>query len=438
MELRLRALNSTPPSLSFACSHVLARGGDARITLWFTGEGMRQHYACGECAAAFPREPSWFELTPEQSALLANSKRIASFVGTPSARVRATNSRFEHERFAFYAEPEVLDARPLGSGYGTWIALLRDGTLARFDARAPSFHGRTGPIDWGFEIDAECKLTLSRSGAFAAVTQRRKPLGAVVRRSDGSVTYRANRGSYYSDVNEYPIAFFEHKGRELLVCASDWNRLEIIDPATGANLTERVIGTRPDNGPDPEHYLDYFHGSLVVSPSSRWVLDTGWHWHPVGSDTVWSLDAWMRNAFESEDGPTRRAVRWAYYLFDAPAAWFDDDSLWLWGFGNDDAQMLHAALLYSASKGELVHWFAGPECDASESAAQRDQRDRWLCDRWLFAVSERSGLSVWDTATGERIAADSNARPWRYDPSAHEFITLGDRSIELTRFVYEP
>ena len=70
-------------------------------------------------------------------------------------------------------------------------------------------------------------------------------------------------------------------GRTLVVHATDWNRLDVSDPATGERLTLRDL-PQPESGqPRPNRYMDYCHAGLSVSPDYEWIADWGWIWHPV-------------------------------------------------------------------------------------------------------------------------------------------------------------
>ena len=77
---------------------------------------------------------------------------------------------------------------------------------------------------------------------------------------------------------------------------------------TGRLLTERTYAPPPGGKGRPEHYLDYFHGTLAVSPDQQWIVDDGWVWAPAGIPRTWNFRRWIEeNPWESEDGPS---VRW--------------------------------------------------------------------------------------------------------------------------------
>src|SRR5215208_3851768 len=87
-----------------------------------------------------------------------------------------------------------------------------------------------------------------------------------------------------SDVSSYSIGFLDRDGRTLLVAQTQWNRLDVFDAETGANLTQRDVfirdsGQRDEQGHtihDRSNYVDYFPSLLHVSPDSRHFLSNGW------------------------------------------------------------------------------------------------------------------------------------------------------------------
>src|SRR5258708_20088087 len=102
---------------------------------------------------------------------------------------------------------------------------------------------------------------------------------------------------------------------------SGWNRLDGSDSATGELVSDRNPTSYRRGEDRPAHYLDYFHGRLVLSPDGRRIVDDGWVWHPFGIPDVWDIQAWLdNNVWESEDGPSKlslasRAYYWNHPLF---------------------------------------------------------------------------------------------------------------------------
>jgi hypothetical protein len=129
-------------------------------------------------------------------------------------------------------------------------------------------------------------------GPWVCVTERFGVNASLVNTSTGAVR-GLSRADYHSRVSSYSIGFLDRDGRTLLVAQTEWNRLDVFDAETGANLTEREVVHR-----DPEkNYIDYFHSLLHVSPDSRHFLSNGWAWSPVDFVRVFSTEAFL-NGYE--------------------------------------------------------------------------------------------------------------------------------------------
>src|SRR5262249_3448308 len=142
-----------------------------------------------------------------------------------------------------------------------------------------------------------------------------------------------------------------------------------------------------------EHYLDYFHCSLVVSPGQTMIADAGWVWHPVGIVTAWSLERWLgENVWESEDGPSRQRVLWRDYYWGGPMCWLDERRLAVWGYGNDDEWQIDGVRTFDVTTNAELAWFPGP-------------RGELIHDRVLASFGDDAKhFAIWDVATGARLA----------------------------------
>jgi hypothetical protein len=238
----------------------------------------------------------------------------------------------------------------------------------------------------------------------------------------GSATMALDRGDYQTEHSNFPAAFAEVDGRTVLIHATEWNRLDVSDPRTGELLTARPTPVYRRDEPRPEHYLDYFHGGLAVSPTGAYVADNGWVWHPFGVVAVWDVRRWLReNPWESEDGPSMRSLCHRAYYWDGPLCWLGSDRLAVWGYGADDEWLIPAVRVFDATTGAEGHWFAGPTGDL-------------ISDGYLFSCDPAGGTSVWDVETGERLLLDGEFCPRRYHPGAKTFLTPGsDGRFRVTR-----
>ncbi|MDR2324105.1 MAG: hypothetical protein LBE51_01685 [Acidovorax sp.] len=228
----------------------------------------------------------------------------------------------------------IVTACTAQAAWGQWLLLTAEGGLHGMDLDS----GRSQQLAQ-LELPAPTpprpywphgfQLHCAPSGGYAVVADNGGSFGLLVNLGTGQVVAQLHGGDYHPHTVPFSIAFTQHQGRDVLIHRTDWNRLDAMDCATGANLTARD-GTQYEQ----PHYLDYFHGGLLLSPSGEHVLDDGWVWAPVGVPTVWSLPAWLEgNPWESEDGPTRRWLAqgegWA-----EPCVWLDDGRIAIWNLGN--------------------------------------------------------------------------------------------------------
>ncbi|MES4792931.1 MAG: hypothetical protein C4321_08035 [Chloroflexota bacterium] len=227
---------------------------------------------------------------------------------------------------------------------------------------------------------------------------------------------------FTSEYSNFSCTFFQHNGRLLLAHGTDRNRLDISDPQTGSLLTERGPTSYRRGEERPAHYLDYFHCGLTVSPDNEWIADNGWVWHPFGTITAWSLRGWVtENVWESEDGPTKKALCWRDYYWDGPLCWINSRTLAVWGQGTDEENLFAAVRLFDVVSGEELGWFPGPVGEL-------------VFDEYLFSCAPEHGTSVWDVATGERLLHTPEFCPTTYHPGAREFLTWRpDGTLLLSR-----
>jgi hypothetical protein len=264
-------------------------------------------------------------------------------------------------------------------------------------------------------------LRTARDGGQAAIVVDYGSAGLLLDTATGQVLRRLDRGDYHAEQTPFPCAFAGSRAGTVLVAATAWNRLDAFDPATGALLTER--GPTSDTGGDgrPPHYLDYFHGALLVSPDGRRILDDGWVWAPVGIPRSWSVERWLdTNVREVDDGESCRYLRQASYLWDTPMCWLDDRRVMLWGLGADDEAMLAGVVVYDVETEAPVSEFAGPA-------------GRMFCDRRRLYAADGARLTVWDPYTGDRTAVIDDLDVLAHHPDLGEFVVRRDDRLERVR-----
>ncbi|HVT81227.1 MAG TPA: hypothetical protein VHM90_11275, partial [Phycisphaerae bacterium] len=165
--------------------------------------------------------------------------------GTPEVRYRSTSLQFTTQpwRLALSDNEPWLDLHPHPSRAGVWYFLMASGAMAMAESRSPIIRVLHQPPDLGFAADAETSFCVSPCGRFAAIFEASGPNACVLEIQSGRVTMRVSRGDYHPENSCFPIVFFIHDGRTLLVAATDWNRLDVFDPNDGRILTNRAPTT---------------------------------------------------------------------------------------------------------------------------------------------------------------------------------------------------
>lgn len=97
---------------------------------------------------------------------------------------------------------------------------------------------------------------------------------------DNRVLREINRSYYCADSYEYPISTFQLNGRTILAhCPDEYNKIEFEDIETGERLTKLEF-REPD---------DYFHSRLKINTPGRFLISSGWYWHPYGSLEIYDI-----------------------------------------------------------------------------------------------------------------------------------------------------
>ncbi|NOX57919.1 MAG: hypothetical protein GXP29_03560 [Planctomycetes bacterium] len=284
-----------------------------------------------------------------------------------------------------------------------------------------------------FEIDDGTGLLLSSRFDYGVIFQTFGEHACVFELSTGAITAHISRGKYLTGVSHYSVAFLEINERSLIVVATDWNRLDIIDPSSGHCLTGRSPTSHNEGEQPPKHYLDYFHGQLFVSPKGNWIVDNGWVWHPIGLVRSWNLHAWLnRNPWESEDGPSLQTLADWFYFMNGPVCWIDDSTIAIWGWGSDDDWLIPAVRLFDLPSGQETRWFPGPKTRSKWELPRKKIAPSMFFDSYLFSIHDDFGTAVWDVFSGEQLLQDSSLNPVQYHPGSKEFLSVASDGILLS------
>ena len=411
---------------------------------WHTGVGLEAELLCADCDAD-RRAGNAIEIVSIcEACRFVLQDRLGSLGGVRgTAEVQVWLEPIDetiHETQLPWPAEDVLDIAPIEEEDAAWLVVLRDGSVMRLAADS----GRVDELcsvelpppkpdhePWvGHEQTP--RLYVSVDSAFAAIVHDYGKHGSAYDLGTGRRTIELDGGDYRPNTVPFSFAFVEHRGRTVAIHRTEWNRLDVSDAETGQLLTERGP-TRYGRGDQrPEHYLDYFHGRLVVSPDGRRILDDGWVWHPVGVPTVWDLHRWLEeNVWESEDGPSRMSLAHREYYWDHAMCWLDADRVAVGGIGEDDDWMIDGARIISAVERDVSTW---RRRHARELGAFAGPSGRFFSDgHRLFSVDD-DGLSVWDVDAGVLAARIDGFTPSRQHSHYRELVQLSGRRLLRWRY----
>ncbi len=408
------------------CLHLAAEPED--FTIWFTGQGIDCAWICGSCASTLSEaETSLTTISDELYATFLSDFFTSNVVGRPEIKYQQTNLRFEHYSCQLDQDflSQCIDIQPNPKADKEWFVLLATGEIA-------TLHSETKEITILCRIDIseysdlsqnDTMLCVSAKQDYAAVFGASKQYGVVFDFKTGRTTYKLDRGAYHINQTDFPICFFEVDGKSILVASTRWNRVDMIDPGTGTILSEREVADHKKGEPRPPHYLDYFHGRLSVSPKQDYIVDDGWVWSPAGLVRTWSLTDWLKNRWESEDGESFQKLAQRHHLWEMPSCWIDDYTILVWGWGDTDDSIIPAARAFDVRSARELYWFPGPEVRPESEGKPKKIPPSFFFDHYLFSVSTKCGVQVWNPKTGEQLCNDPSISPIQYHPLSKEFLS---------------
>lgn len=326
-----------------------------------------------------------------------------------------------------FDESPSFDIQPIhGSEKSEWLVLKGSGELVLVDFEDKSLRSAGKVDDSAFDRKQEAMLVVSDDGRFAAVANQRSVKGAVIDLSTGRTTMSLFREDYYAEHCPFPLAFVQKDSKWLLVHATQWNRLDVSDPATGELLTVRSSPQRETGMSRPEHYLDYFHATLLPSPDGKWIADSGWVWHPYGIVRTWSVERWLNeNVWESEDGSSTKSPC-AQENWDQPMYWIDNRTLAAWGDESEGEQGRIVLGFFDVESGERRRTIPAP-------------KGKIFAENGRLLVSKGpyyNGVSVLDIASGCVLLEDARVPAIKYHRGTKQFWGLGSNRVHvLSRFV---
>jgi hypothetical protein len=399
------------------CPH-LGVGEYDDFYLRFSGRLAEYGVVCEAC-----REVPWDSLNPvcEKCFTAVHEGTFGQLgvVGKPEVLV----AREERCSLAFVGSFEfpvrVLSAAVLRN---RWIALLEDGSLQMIgpDGDNPEHWMQLEPheLDFSKPID----LHASKCGKYLAVTNNGGRHGIVCDLAWNKVAMLLDRQDYHEEQTPFPVIFCGPGDDTRIIHASNWNRLDISNPATGQCLTQRKTDF-VEESQRPKDYLNFFVGELTLSSDEQLILVDGWIWHPVGAVKSINVEAWLAgNIWQSEQDLNKEALRFINYGWNVAKAFVDEKTVVLWGIGRDDEHMVDGACMYELETKKLVKVFAGPP------------NARFAVDEWLFAFSPKQDSSAWDLASGERVWRAEGHRAQLYNPNSRRFLHWEENTITVTEW----
>lgn len=226
------------------CAHLQAcRQPWLSCVRWYLGVGPEMEVLCAACADLRQTGTAVIATRVCQPCFTHAIEDIADLVGMrgePGVAERAAPFATTLVTTALPVElGPIADLAPVHDESGSiWLLLATSGALRR-------------------------RLHASSCGDFAAVANDYGRHGQVLDLRSGRVTMTLDGGDYHPETVPFSLAFFEARGRTVVIHRSDWNRLDLSDPASGELLTVRETPGFGEDRKQPPHYLDYFHGGLV-------------------------------------------------------------------------------------------------------------------------------------------------------------------------------
>lgn len=330
----------------------------------------------------------------------------------------------------------VADIAPINhSLQSEWMVLAGDGEIFRFNAETNDFvrvAGTSVPSEpdrapWRDHI-LRRRLHASNRGEFIAIVNDYGRYGQVIDTQTGQVTLDLDGGDYFPETVPFSFAFADVGTSVVAIHRTEWNRLDFSDPASGKLLSSRGPTSYKSGEKLPEHYLDYFHGALYVDPLSKWIVDDGWIWHPVGAPRTWRLDRWFsENVWESEDGQSKKDVCARDYYWDRAITWLDESRVAVEGIGNDDSKMIEGARVFDVTqKGKAdPEWREDLEW-ALEVATFPGPAGKFFSEGVSLFSSSEDGLSRWRVEDGARTGHLPEFRPTHHHRGTRELVQIVD------------
>ena len=162
---------------------------------------------------------------------MANSRNVQEGGLTTDPHSRTPRAQQRHRPWRGCTHPGL---HPVQASWGHALVLTAEGDLHGLNLDTGEAHGLMRvclpadvPKPWGAGGFSGWRLHASADGKHAALVQdagRHGVLLAVDRKLEVAALYG---GDYYPSTVPFSACFARHAGRDVLICRSDWNRLDV-------------------------------------------------------------------------------------------------------------------------------------------------------------------------------------------------------------------
>ena len=129
-----------------------------------------------------------------------------------------------------------------------------------------------------------------KDGEFVVLYERLGTKGLLLK--NGELVREINRSYYCSTVYEYPVELIIYKEEIYLIhCPEHFNEIQIEEFESGKRLLKQ----------NADELEDVFYSRLEVSPSGKYLLSSGWVWHPFDILSIFRFDNVIETKTLSKD-----------------------------------------------------------------------------------------------------------------------------------------
>ncbi|MDQ8739317.1 hypothetical protein [Paenibacillus sp. LHD-38] len=329
-------------------------------------------------------------------------------------------------------EEHIIDVQPIINESNKFLILTTTRKIIELDTNENVFKELFVFDNEEIVFEEKVSLLVSPNAELITVYNTFGRQGIVIDISSMKTIMRFNRDDYHYEQTIFPVAFVNYNAQLLLIHGTKWNRLDITNPIDNQALTDRddpKFQLTQSKSIRSEHYLDYFHGQLVVSPDNKWIVDNGWVWHPMGCVTGWSIHEWIENRWESEDGMSKKDLWCEKEDWNDPLCWISDNEIGLVGRNN-----------YDFIDGDEPHGWIFRVMNVETGNIVKEfpiSSGNIFIDTYLFSCLKETGIKIYDLNSGILLFEDEKINPDNYHHKSKEFIGFDNEQIMVYKLIEE-